>query len=73
MIYHLHVSYFDSKFINLADSTRRAHFIFNIYVLITVTESRPLLSAGGLLVPVGIMFPVVSVSVLTWFIRYICY
>jgi hypothetical protein len=30
-------------------------------------------SAGGLLVPDGIIHPVVSVSVLTWFIRYLCF
>jgi hypothetical protein len=29
-------------------------------------------AAGGLLVPEGIIHPVVSVSVLTWFIRYLC-
>ena len=29
-------------------------------------------SGGGLLVPEGIVRPVVSVSVLTWFIRYLC-
>jgi len=31
------------------------------------------ISAGGLLVPEGIMHPVVSVSALTFFIRYIYY
>jgi hypothetical protein len=30
-------------------------------------------SAGGLFVPEGIIRPVVSASVLTWFIRYIFY
>jgi hypothetical protein len=30
-------------------------------------------SAGGLLVPEGIIHPVVSVSGLTWFIRYLCF
>ena len=30
-------------------------------------------SAGGLLVPDGIILPVVSASALTWFIRYIYY
>jgi len=30
-------------------------------------------SAGGLLVPAGIICPVVSASSLTWFIRYIYY
>ena len=30
-------------------------------------------SAGGLFVPEGIIRPVVTVSALTWFIRYICY
>ena len=30
-------------------------------------------SAGGLLVPEGIIHPVVTVSVLTWFIRYLCF
>jgi hypothetical protein len=30
-------------------------------------------SAGGLLVPEGIIRPVISVSALTWFIRYIYY
>jgi len=29
-------------------------------------------SAGGLLVPEGIIRPVVSAATLTWFIRYIC-
>ena len=39
---------------------------FDIYVFITIT------SAGGLLlVPEGIIRPVVSYSALTWFIRYI--
>ena len=37
---------------------------FDIYVLITITR-------GELLVPDGIIRPVVSVSALTWFIRYI--
>ena len=32
-----------------------------------------LLSLGGLLVPEGIIRPVVSVPTLAWFIRYICY
>ena len=31
------------------------------------------ISAGGLLVSEGIIHPVVSVSALIWFIRYICY
>ena len=30
-------------------------------------------TSGGLLIPDGIIYPVVSVSVLTWFIRYIYY
>jgi hypothetical protein len=30
-------------------------------------------TSGGLLVPDGIIHPVVSVSVLTWFIRYLCF
>jgi hypothetical protein len=30
-------------------------------------------SAGGLLVPVGIIRPVVSASALTWFNKYMCY
>jgi len=30
-------------------------------------------SSGGILVPEGIIRPVVSASVLTWFIRYIYY
>jgi hypothetical protein len=30
-------------------------------------------SAGGLLIPEGIIRPVVSASALTWFIRYMCY
>jgi hypothetical protein len=30
-------------------------------------------SAGGLLVPRGIIYPVAGVSVLTWFIRYLCF
>ena len=40
------------------------------YVLVL---SRVHISAGGLLVPGGIIRPVISVSSLTWFIRYICY
>jgi 4-hydroxy-3-methylbut-2-en-1-yl diphosphate synthase IspG/GcpE len=40
---------------------------FDIYVFITLT------SAGGLLIPEGVIRPVVSVSALTWFIRYIYY
>ena len=30
-------------------------------------------SAAGLLVPEGVIRPVVSASALTWFIKYICY
>ena len=30
-------------------------------------------TSGGLLIPDGITYPFVSVSVLTWFIRYIYY
>jgi len=42
---------------------------FAIYVFITITGS----TAGGLLVPEGIIHPVVSASARTWFIRYIYY
>jgi hypothetical protein len=40
-----------------------------IYIFITITDT----SAGKLLVPEGIIRPVVSAATLTWFIRYICY
>ena len=44
----------------------RGYHLPSSYVFITIT-------AGGLLVPEGIISQVVSVSTLTWFIRYISY
>jgi hypothetical protein len=38
-----------------------------IYIVITITDT----SAGKLLVPAGIIRPVVSAAALTWFITYV--
>ena len=48
------------------------HTKFDIYVFIAITGGVDT-SAGGLLVLEGIIRSVVSVSALTWFIRYIYY
>ena len=47
-------------------------FPFEIYVCITITGSIALLVDYICFVHEGIIHPVVSASVLTWFIRYIC-
>ena len=49
------------------------HIKLDIYVFITITQLKPLMVYDGLLIPEGIIRPVVSVSALTWFIRYIYY
>jgi hypothetical protein len=68
---YLAFQYFDKQHIwwsllqKLAMRTKFDIYFFNYHCVDT--------SAGGILVPEGIIHPVVGVSALTWFIRYIYY
>jgi hypothetical protein len=51
-------------------SVQKRHGLLDVYAFITITWSIPLLVDYY---SEGIISPVVSVLVLTWFIRYVCF